>query len=477
MRWLRELREQSRYIIIAAVGWLLVAILVVGIVGLLENRNLKSVTDKALRYDVELEDDADDLRAAILDLRHYHRNIYFGGPSRTQVENLEGAYRLVLAEISELERLGVRDPDAPRPERLREMAREYYSDWRRAIDEYERTGDDDAFADASDLGVARLSRMEEAAAELDRLGEQLSARSLQRVEAAATRARVVLLTVVGGLLVAGAGLAYAAVRMVGELRRLYAEQRALAGRLAELSRARTEFLADASHELRTPLTVLRGNAEVGLQLAKDEEVREILQEIVGEAGRMARMVEDMLFLARSEAALPPMEMRAVEVGPFLSSLADRAGALARERGARLEADLRASGRLTMDRGRVEQAVLILVDNAAKYGRPGGRISLSARREPGGLLIEVSDDGPGIPEEELPRIFERFYRVDKTRARRLGGAGLGLPIARTIAEAHGGTIEARSRPGEGTTMVLRLPADPEEPDSTARSLETSNPARD
>ncbi|ABG03164.1 periplasmic sensor signal transduction histidine kinase [Rubrobacter xylanophilus DSM 9941] len=476
MRWLRELREQSRYIIIAAVGWLLVAILVVGIVGLLENRNMKSVTDRALRYDVELEDDADDLRAAILDLRHYHRNIYFGGPSRTQIENLEGAYRLVLSEISELERLGVRDPDAPRPESLRRMAREYYADWRPAIDEYERTGNEDAFADASDLGVARLSRMEEAAAELDKLGEQLSARSLQRVEAAATRARVVLLTVVGGLLVAGAGLAYAAVRMVGELRRLYAEQRALARRLAELSRARTEFLADASHELRTPLTVLRGNAEVGLQLATEGEVREILQEIVGEAGRMARMVEDMLFLARSEAASPPVEPRPVEAAPFLSSLADRAGALARERGARLEAGLSAEGRLVLDRGRVEQAVLILVDNAAKYGRPGGRISLLARREAGELVIEVSDDGPGIPEEELPRIFERFYRVDKTRARRLGGAGLGLPIAKTIAEAHGGTLEARSRPGEGTTMTLRLPAAPGEL-GAAPSLEASNPAHD
>jgi two-component system sensor histidine kinase VicK len=110
----------------------------------------------------------------------------------------------------------------------------------------------------------------------------------------------------------------------------------------------------------------------------------------------------------------------------------------------------------MDRGRVEQAVLILVDNAAKYGPPGGKVSLTSEARSGDLRVTVADEGPGIPEEELTRIFERFYRMDKTRSRKLGGSGLGLPIANTIVEAHGGRIEAESRVGEGTSMSICLP---------------------
>jgi signal transduction histidine kinase len=105
---------------------------------------------------------------------------------------------------------------------------------------------------------------------------------------------------------------------------------------------------------------------------------------------------------------------------------------------------------------MEQAVLILVDNAAKYGPPGGTVTLASFVRSGELHISVEDRGPGIPREELPRIFERFYRLEKARSRRLGGAGLGLPIAKTIVEAHGGRIEAVSRLGGGTKISLCLP---------------------
>ena len=125
-------------------------------------------------------------------------------------------------------------------------------------------------------------------------------------------------------------------------------------------------------------------------------------------------------------------------------------------GASFEAHLSGEGNLRADPARIEQAVLILVDNAAKYSPAGGRITLSATTETGELLIRVEDHGPGIPNEHLPHIFERFYRVDKARARKQGGTGLGLSIAQTIVQAHGGRIEAENRTAGGTRVSIHLP---------------------
>jgi two-component system sensor histidine kinase VicK len=122
----------------------------------------------------------------------------------------------------------------------------------------------------------------------------------------------------------------------------------------------------------------------------------------------------------------------------------------------LKTELGGDGFVKIDSQKIEQAVLILVDNAAKYGRPGGTVTLASSVRSGELRISVEDDGPGIPKEELPRIFERFYRLDKARSRQLGGTGLGLPIAKTIVEAHGGRLEAVSHLGEGTKISLCLP---------------------
>jgi signal transduction histidine kinase len=454
VRWIGEIREQPWWITIVAVGGLLVAILIAGIVGFLLNRNVEQVTQEALTYDVELEDEGDDVRAAVLDLRHYQRNITFGGPSRTQIKNFEDAYARLDDELNELEELGVRDPDAPQPEELSRMAEEYYDDFRPAIEFFET--DPRAFTEASDRGLARISEMANAGEELDELGEQLSEESLARVDRATTTATVVLLAVICGLLLAGTVLAYAAVRVVGELRRLYAEQQAAAEKLAEASWAKTEFIADVSHELRTPLTVLRGNAEVGLALDDGCAHEEILKEIVEESVRMTQMVEDLLFLARSDSAAMPFEPVPVPVATFLAEIAGRAEVLARERGARLGAQLSGEGELEIDPRRIGQAILILVDNAAKYGPPEGKLTLTSTTGSDQLCVAITDEGPGIPEAELSHIFERFYRVDKMRTRRLGGAGLGLPIAKAIVEAHGGRIEAVSRVGEGTRMSLYLP---------------------
>ncbi len=472
MKWFGETRERPWRVTIGAVGGLLVAILIAGVVGLLLNRSVERVTEQALNYDVALEDEGDDLRAAVLDLRHYHRNIHFGGPSRTQIENFEDAYARLNEEITELEELGVRAPDAPKPEEIRRMAEEYYAGFRSAIDLYEE--DRAAFTEASDRGLVRIDEMNRAGEELDELGEQQSEESLARVDRATKTATVVLLAAIGGLLLAGLVLAYVAVRVVNELRRLYAEQQAAAEKLAEASEAKTGFLADASHELRTPLTVLRGNAEVGLALDGSRDHKEILEDIVKESGRMTRMVEDLLFLARSDSASLPLKTEPVPAGSFLTELAERAKALARERGATLETNLSGEGEIEMDQGRVEQAVLILVDNAAKYGPPGGRITLSSEAHSGNLRVTVADEGPGIPEEELPRVFERFYRMDKTRSRKLGGSGLGLPIAKTIVEGHGGRIEAESRVGKGTRMSIYLPLIPATDDGRRERAPSGTP---
>jgi signal transduction histidine kinase len=454
MSWFRGIRQQPWRITIAAVGGLLVAILIAGVVGFLLNRNVERVTNEALRYDVQLEDEGDDLRAAVLDLRHYHRNITFGGPSRGGIEDFEAAFAQLEEEISELEDIGVRDPDAPQPDEIRRMAQEYYEDFRSAVDLYEE--DRAAFEQASDRGLVRIDEMAQAGEELDELGEQLSEESLGDVDRATRTARVVLLSVIFGLLLVGAGLAYATVRVVSELRRLYAEQRAATEKLAEANTAKIEFIADVSHELRTPLTVLRGNAQVGLALGRDPDDARLFEEIVAESKRMSRMVEDLLFLARSDSASPPLAFETVDAALVLAELAERAEVLTREHSAELERKLEGGGLVEVDAQRMEQAVLILVDNAAKYGPPGGTVTLASFVRSGELYISVEDRGPGIPREELPRIFERFYRLDKTRSRRLGGAGLGLPIAKTVVEAHGGRIEAVSRLGEGTKISLCLP---------------------
>ena len=224
--------------------------------------------------------------------------------------------------------------------------------------------------------------------------------------------------------------------------------------LAELLRARTEFMANVSHELRTPLTVIRGNAEVGLELGRECAHEEILEEIVRESDSMSRMVEDLLFLARSDSDSIPLDKQMVSVEWLLSNLAQRAEALARERDTALQTTLSGEGRLECDAQSIEQAVLVLVDNAAKYGMPGESITLSSSTRQEELLIEVADQGPGIPPDEQPQIFERFYRGESLPKER--GSGLGLAIAKSIAEAHDGSVEAESHPGEGTRMFLCLP---------------------
>lgn len=215
------------------------------------------------------------------------------------------------------------------------------------------------------------------------------------------------------------------------------------------------FVADASHELRTPLTTVEGYAEMLEEWAlRDQQTaHESVGAIQEESKRMRAMVESLLALAQGDEEAP-LEPEPQDLGAVAIDAVSTARAVA---GGKVTIEYLPSGHeivANFDRTRIRQALSILLDNAIRYTPEGGEVKVKARKRDGWAELVVSDTGVGIPEEHLPLVFERFYRVEKARTR--GGAGLGLAIARQIAEAHGGDIEARSEPGRGSTFVLRIP---------------------
>ncbi len=225
-------------------------------------------------------------------------------------------------------------------------------------------------------------------------------------------------------------------------------------RLEKLFNTQRRFLADVSHELRTPLTVIKGNAGLIRKLGTIDE--ESLNGIETEVDRLARLVGDLLLLAQAESGKVPMIMKPVELDTLLLEVFQQMRLLA---GERLQVKIVEIDQLLVvaDRDRLKQVLVNLVANAIQYTPAGGTVSLSLRNEQNQALLEVRDTGPGIPAEDLPHIFERFYRGEKSRKRSQNtGFGLGLSIAYWIVENHNGRLEAHSKEGEGTTFVLRLP---------------------
>jgi two-component system OmpR family sensor kinase len=232
-------------------------------------------------------------------------------------------------------------------------------------------------------------------------------------------------------------------------------EEALVRREEALSRQR-RFVADASHELRTPLTSIGGHARMLEQwaLQNPEAARKSVAAILRESERMRELVENLLALARSDEGVP-MEPKLQDLG----AVADEAVKLARAVDGGVAVRYTPQDRpvnAIFDRNRIRQATTILLDNAIKYTPEGGKVTVEVFERNGWAQLEVSDTGIGISKEHLPLIFERFYRADP--ARTAGGAGLGLAIARQVAEAHGGNIDVRSEPGKGSTFVLRIPRD-------------------
>ncbi len=223
-----------------------------------------------------------------------------------------------------------------------------------------------------------------------------------------------------------------------------------------LLRAQRSFVADASHELRGPLTVIRGNLDLLKRNMSEEDRQESLRALEAEANRMARVVNDLLVLAEVESR-PLEQSQTVSLREIVLDAQDRALMLPGQH--KITVDRQEDLWVKGDGHKLDQMVGNLVSNAVKYTPEGGAITLSLFRDGDRACIEVADTGMGIPPENLPHIFDRFYRVDKARSRAGGGTGLGLAIVKGIAEQHGGRVTVASEPGKGSTFTvwLRLPA--------------------
>jgi two-component system phosphate regulon sensor histidine kinase PhoR len=235
--------------------------------------------------------------------------------------------------------------------------------------------------------------------------------------------------------------------------------------LRRLERVRQEFVANVSHELKTPLSVIKACVETLLDGAVEDPQHRgsFLEQIAEQADRLHALILDILSLARIESGAEDLESQTVPLAPLVAACVERHHARAKAKNQLLEAipppatpgtngDLAAWA----DEEAINQILDNLIDNALKYTPPGGRIGVRWQAEDGQVCLEVEDTGIGIPEQDLPRIFERFYRVDKARARELGGTGLGLAIVKHLVQAMHGSIQATSRLGRGTTFRIRLP---------------------
>ena len=232
----------------------------------------------------------------------------------------------------------------------------------------------------------------------------------------------------------------------------------LLARLDAAFQEQKRFIADASHELRTPLAVLRGETEVALQKERGTaDYQESLALIKDEAERLSRIVENLFLLAREPVDAPSLIKEPVRLDGLVNECVRAAHVLAMQKGLRLTSDddlpaITVNG----DDEMLKRMLLNLIDNAVKYTPPGGQISVGLRTQNGHARIVVTDTGIGIPAADQPRIFDRFYRVDKARSRALGGAGLGLSISRWIVEGHSGSLSVESAPDRGSAFTVELP---------------------
>jgi len=242
-----------------------------------------------------------------------------------------------------------------------------------------------------------------------------------------------------------------------ELERLSLSLNHMISRLQAALDDSKQFVADASHELRTPLTVMRGELE---SLAQDpqltRETRETLGSVLEEVERLAEIVESLFALSRLDAGEASAEWRRCDLAELAATTAEQMSLLATDKNVRVACDSTAKVMVEGHPARLKQVIVNLLDNAIKYTPGGGRVRLSVQREQGFALLEVADDGIGIPADALPHVFKRFFRVDSSRSREQGGAGLGLAIVKSICSAHGGDIEVISALGRGSTFRLRQP---------------------
>ncbi|MGA7462510.1 MAG: ATP-binding protein [Candidatus Korobacteraceae bacterium] len=227
--------------------------------------------------------------------------------------------------------------------------------------------------------------------------------------------------------------------------------------IERVEKTRRDFIANVSHELRTPLTSIQGYAETLLESRNmPSNLREFVEIIRRNATRMARLTEDLLVLARVESGEQKLNLQLVMPQELLDDAAQMFREVANGRGIELSVMNMASSAVLVDRDSIHQVFANLIDNALKYGDQGGKVLVGACESEDGVQFYVRDFGSGISSEHLPRLFERFYRVDKARSRESGGTGLGLAIAKHVVRAHSGTIRAESELNHGSTFYFTLP---------------------
>jgi signal transduction histidine kinase len=231
----------------------------------------------------------------------------------------------------------------------------------------------------------------------------------------------------------------------------------MSGELEGVERLRRDLVANVSHELKTPITAIRAHLE-NLLDGVEQPDPETLQVMLAQSERLGRLVDQLLDLSRLESGDVPLDLALVALAPLVTQVLSEIEMARNDRGVAVSSDIPDDLPPAMaDRERVHQVLFNLVDNAVRFTPSGGAVTVTAHRHNGSVEVEVRDTGVGIPAEHLPRLFERFYRVDTSRSRADdGGTGIGLAIARSVVEAHGGHIHADSEPGKGSTFMFELP---------------------
>ena len=233
----------------------------------------------------------------------------------------------------------------------------------------------------------------------------------------------------------------------------------MSAELESLERLRRDLVANVSHELKTPISALRAHIENLLDGVEDPDPQ-VLQVMLQQSERLSRLVDQLLDLSRLESGDVPMERQVLPLPPLVDRVVSEIDVAQPGRRVQVRADLPEElPAVWGDPERVHQVLFNLLDNAVRFAPEGGEVVVSASRHNGSCTVAVRDDGPGIAAEHLPRLFERFYRVDTARSRNDGGTGIGLAIARSVVEAHGGRIWAESDPGAGSVFSFELPVAP------------------
>ena len=242
-----------------------------------------------------------------------------------------------------------------------------------------------------------------------------------------------------------------------EIAQIGEEFNSLTDRLQTTETVRRRFVSDASHELKTPLAAIRLLTDSILQTDQMdmETVRDFVTDIGSEAERLSRITEDLLRLTRLDSDLLDAP-ETVEVAPVLEQVMRMMSLLAQKKGTELTYRMEENCRVSATKGEVHQVIYNLTDNAVKYSGKNGKVRVELRHEDHDVVLTVADNGPGIPEEDLPKVFERFYRVDKARSRAAGGTGLGLSIVQDTVKKRGGTVSAANRAGGGAVFTVRWP---------------------